>query len=455
MSTEAPYHILLVDDDPRVLEGLTVLLETDYTLLSATSGPQALEIIRSNDTIAAVVLDIKMPGMDGIQTGRAIREERPELSVIIHTGFPGEYDEDRIVTSERPFAYVEKGGPTSRLLCALRNAVDRYEARRNVEQLTAIAESAFELIGRSGVMREVYTSILKVAPTDLKVMILGESGTGKELVARAIHKFSARRDKPLAIFNCNHKSPDLVESELFGHSRGAFTGAVADRIGLFEYASGGTVFLDEIGDLDFTTQAKLLRVLERGEFQVVGGGTEGRHTDVRVICATHRDLEAMVADGKFREDLFFRLSGFVITLPPLRERKDDIPMLTQKFAEQFTNRLQIPAVYFDSTAMDVLLNYDWPGNVRWLRSTIESMITMSDSQFIVGDDVAKQLKLNPGDHTNGDGLGLRARVEEFERNCIIKVLHETDGNVDAAARLLSHDPSNLRKKIRKHGIAIK
>ncbi|MBD3257613.1 response regulator [candidate division GN15 bacterium] len=444
--------VLVIDDDPRVRDTIADILSDDYRTLAAASGPEAIETVSKEPGVAVAVMDIRMAGMDGIEAAREVRKQSPDTLIIFHTAFPGDYDEDEIDATERPFDYVVKGEAISRLTRSVRNAVEAWRYQRDRALIVKHAETRFDMIGQSAAMGEVFASIRRVAPTEAKVMILGETGTGKEMVARAIHKNSSRADRPLAILNCNHKSPDLIESELFGHIKGAFTGAVNDRQGLFEYGNGGTVFLDEIGDLDITTQAKLLRVVETGEYCPIGE-TEMRRVDVRVICATHQDLAGLVEKGSFREDLFYRLRGVKIVLPPLRERREDIPLLAKRCGEQLTIEKSLPPKVFEPEAMDVLVDFDWPGNVRFLFETIEALIAVTDSGIITADDVARQLEINEGnDHPRHTGL--REQVSEFERRLILKTLHRTGGNIRQAARLLECDPSNLRKKLETHGIAI-
>ncbi len=262
---DKPGRILVVDDDPLVLEALGQTFSDEYQVVTASSGGEAIDIISSDQDIETVVLDIKMARMDGLQTASRLKEINPELPIIFHTGYPGDYSEDEIEKGHHPFDYVGKNERPARLKRAVKNALTFYRLKSGHSDLVAIACEEYGMVGKSMAMLDVYRTIEKIGPTDNKVMILGPTGTGKELVARAIHRRSKRTDNPLAIFNCNHKAPDLVESELFGHLKGSFTGAVADRIGMFEYADRGTVFLDEIGDLDITTQAKILRVLETGE----------------------------------------------------------------------------------------------------------------------------------------------------------------------------------------------
>jgi len=443
--------ILVVDDDQSALKALNGLLSDEYDVTTASSGKATINIIESQSGIEAVVMDIKMPEMDGITAARKIRQLAPLIPVIFHTGYPGDYDEDELDESERPFDYVEKASPVSRLLRSVRNAVEAYHSRTRELELTDQAETNFKIIGRSKTIIEVLRLVRQISSTDTRVMILGETGTGKELIARAIHFSSIRKNERLAIFNCNHKSPDLVESELFGHTKGAFTGAITDRVGLFEYSNGGTVFLDEIGDLDITTQAKILRVIETGEYQRVGA-PDINLTNVRIICATHRDLESMVADGKFREDLYYRLNAVNIILPPLRERREDIPLLVNKFLDRFTIERDLPAKIMDQEAMDILIGYNWPGNVRQLLNIVESTIITTDSDIIMADDVSRQLGLETRSKAKSDDQTLTQRVKEFRRTLIQQALRETGNNVAAAARKLGVDRANLRKMIIDHGI---
>ncbi|MBD3297101.1 MAG: response regulator, partial [candidate division Zixibacteria bacterium] len=370
--------ILIVDDDPDVLEALAMVFEDDYNVLTADSGPKAVAMVRQNENIAAVVMDIKMDGMDGRAATREIRKIRAETPVIYHTGYPGEYDERTIDAEDKPFDYVTKGRSLPELRRSVRNAVDYYELKTNTHRLLQIAEIEYKMIGHSTAMQEVFRTITQVAPTDCNVMILGETGTGKELVAKAIHNGSARSRHHFGILNCNHKDSDLVESELFGHLKGSFTHALSVRSGLFEFARGGTVFLDEVGDLAATTQERLLRVVESGEFQPLGA-TELRTTDVRLVCATNRDLEMLRQNGLFRDDLYYRLCGIKIVLPPLRERKEDIPALVDLFMRRLTTDKGKPPKIMDVSARAALIDYDWPGNVRQLLRTVERLIIMTPS----------------------------------------------------------------------------
>ncbi len=367
------YKILLVDDDPHVLRILDDLFKGEYKTLVAASGTEAIEFIKRNKDVAVVVMDIKMPDMDGITAAREIRKLEPGVPVIFHTGYPGDYDEDDIDEKEKPFDYIEKGEPISKLTRSVRNAVESFLLKkRDQKWITDYAEQFYGLVGHSAAMQNVYQMIKRVSISDSKVIIQGETGTGKDLVARAIHFNSRRKENRFAFLSCNRKSPDMVESELFGHIRGAFTGAIDNRMGLFEYANGGSVFLDEVGDLDIVTQGKLLHVLETGEYKPIGSPSV-RTTDTRILCATQKNLEGLVREGQFREDLYFRLKGITVALPPLRERREDIPLLTTKFADKFTIEQGLPPKIFDNSAIAVLLDYNWPGNVRELLETVESL----------------------------------------------------------------------------------
>ncbi|MBD3258198.1 response regulator [candidate division GN15 bacterium] len=445
MATESKARILIVDDDRHVLQALEDLLADDYEVLLAASGLEAVDLVNDTEDLAAVVLDIKMTGIDGIETCRKIRALDTQLPVIFHTGYPGEYAEDEIDASEQPFDYVEKGRSVSALIRSVRNAVAASEARRFSD---SVFDGAYGLIGRSLAMRKVFELIRKTAPRDNKVMILGETGTGKGLVARAIHAASRRVNEHFATLACNHKDPGLVESELFGHTKGAYSN-VSGRVGLFEYADGGTVFLDEIGDLDITTQAKLLQVLETGEYRKIGL-PDVRTTDCRMLCATHKDLQQMVGEGTFREDLYYRLRGIQIELPPLRSRREDIPLLVRRFVDRATVEQGLPAKFLHSSAIEAMVEFDWPGNVRQLLDVVESLVVLTDSDLILADDVNNFLHRAVDERL--EGVGLNARMREAERTLIIQALVRTKGNAAAAAKILEIDPATLRKKIQRHGL---
>ncbi len=437
--------ILIVDDDPLVLEALFEIFTDDYEVILADSGKEALKLLDRHGDLDTVVLDIRMARMDGLETACKIRDVNPGLPVIFHTGYPGDYSEREIDSDHKPFDYVGKNERPSRLQRSVRNAVYMHRLEAHSSDLVELARRQHGMVGRSRLMREVYQTIEKVGPTDNKVMILGPTGTGKELVARAIHRSSRRAKRRLAVFNCNHKAPDLVESELFGHLRGSFTGAVSDSIGMFEYADGGTLFLDEIGNLDITTQGKLLRVLETGEMHRIGS-PEIIRVDVRLICAANTDLEKMIEEKTFRQDLYYRLKGIRIMLPALSERREDIPDLIDFFTENYCRKRDDGIKVFEPGARDLMIEYSWPGNVRQLQDTVQSLIDLSLSHLITRKEVEQYLSY-AGAEQNGQG-GLADRIREFKKLTIIQALARNSGNVSAAARELKVDASNLSKIIK-------
>ena len=443
--------ILIVDDDARVLDALRFMFGDDYAVVLARSGVQAIELISGNENFDAVVLDIKMADLDGLQTATKIKEIAPDLPIIFHTAFPGEYSEEDIEQQFEPFDYVGKDERPARLQRAVRHAVKFSRYRKETVSLVSHALTHFGMVGQSKAMLEVYQTIEKIGPTGQKVIIYGATGTGKELVARAIHKMSQRAARKLVICNCNLRTPDLVETELFGHLKGSFTGAIEDRVGMFEYANGSTLFLDEVGDLDLSTQGRLLRVLETGEMQRVGS-PETIRVDVRVVCATHRDLAAMAKEGTFRDDLYYRLKGVAIHLPDLKDRPDDIPILVDHFIDQHCQSEGIGRKLFEPAARDLLVAYEWPGNVRQLLDTIQSLIDLSPSQFITYSETAKYLGVDETDQ-EGDFKTLNDHVREFKKKFLTSLMDRSKGNMRAAAREISMDPSNLRKLLKELGLA--
>ena len=437
--------LLIVDDDPLVLEALYQTFIDDYDILKASSGFEAVEKVQSQSNIDTIILDIKMAKMDGLETATKLSELNDAIPIIFHTGYPGDYSKEQIENDYKPFDYVGKNERPARLIRAVKNAVAFYKLQSSDQSLINLARDEFGLVGKSNMMLHVYQTIEQIAATDNKVMILGPTGTGKEMVARAIHKRSTRKDMPLVFFNCNHKSPDIVGSELFGHLKGSFTGAIADRVGVFEYADKGTVFLDEIGDLDILTQAKILRVIETGEMSKIGSSKDIK-VDVRLICATYHNLEDMVEKNLFREDLFYRLKGITINLPPLRDRREDIPLLIDYFIENYCEKNGYNLKVFEPDARDILIEYDWPGNVRQLLDTVQSLIDLSPSYYITKRDIHKYLSIQSS-HIDIKG-SYNYRLKEFKRILILKTLDRNKYNVSASARDLSLDPSNLRKLIK-------
>ncbi len=441
--------ILIVDDDELVLEALYQSFIDEYDVVLASSGKEALQKIADEPELDAIVLDIRMAKMDGLETADRIRERVPDLPLIFNTGFPGDYSENDIDKEHHPFDYVEKSERPQRLKRAVQNAVAFHRLLTGSTDLVKFAREQYSLVGHSPVMCDVYRKIEKIGPENSKVMILGPTGSGKEMIARAIHKRSPRSGLDMVVVNCSHKSPDLVDAELFGHRRGAFTGAIADQVGMFEYADKSTLFLDEIGNLDMRTQGKLLRALESGEVKRIGA-PEITHVDVRLICATNSDLEQMVEDGTFREDLYFRLKGIRIVLPALKDRRQDIPELIDYFAEEHCRSNDRDTKIFAPTARDVLVEFDWPGNVRQLQDTIHSLIDLSASYYITRDEVLAYLSFRAVSPT--PNRNFHDRIDEYKRLLIVQALDKHPENVSAAARSLGMDPANFRKIIKKLNI---
>ncbi len=437
--------ILVVDDDALVLEALYEIFIDDYEIVLASSGKEAIEQLRKLTVCNAIILDIRMAKLDGLQTASELQRISPDIPIIFHTGYPGDYSENDIEKKYQPFDYVGKNESPVRLQRAVRNAVAFHHLHTGKTALIEMARNHHGLVGHSAPMQEVYKTIEKIGPTDSKVMILGPTGTGKELVARAIHSRSARENKQLAIFNCNHKSADLVGSELFGHLKGSFTGAIADRIGMFEYADKGTLFLDEIGDLDSATQAKILRVIETGEMQKIGS-PEIIKVDVRLICATHQNLKELVDRGEFREDLYFRLKGVTIHMPALKSRREDIGDLIDYSIEKCCSTDGGGLKVFEPEARELLIAYDWPGNVRQLIDTVNSLIYLTPSYYITAKAVEKYLQFESS--LDNHGRSLSEQLRNFKRTVLLQTLDRTDNNVSAAARELHVDASNLRKLIK-------
>ncbi len=442
-------RILIVDDDPMVLEAIKESFIDEFEIILASSGEEAVSLLTDSQNIDTIILDIRMARVDGLVTASRLKEISPHIPIIFHTGYPGEYSEESIEKDYQPFDYVGKNERPARLRRAVRNAVQFYQLKTSSSDLINMAKVNYEMVGSSEKMQEVYQKIEKIGSTDSKVMILGQTGTGKELVARAIHKRSNRSDKPLAILNCHHKESGLIESELFGHLRGSFTGAFQDQIGMFEFAHNGTLFLDEIGELDVSTQAKILRVLESGEINKIGS-PEIVKVDARFICATNLNLEKKVADGSFREDLFYRLRGVVIHTPALKDRREDIPELLDFFIERCCSKSGSSLKVFEPKARDLLIQYDWPGNVRQLMDTVQSLIYLSPSYYITHKEVVDYLECSPYSGNNGGSLS--ETVREFKKTVILQALDRHNHNISASARELKVDPSNLRKLIKELNI---
>ncbi len=443
-------RVLIVDDEANIRRMLAALLRAEgYEALEAAGGNAALLAVQLGEP-DAIFLDLLMPpGPTGLETLAALRERQVDSAVIMMSGKAQLSDAVR-ATQLGAFQFLEKPlGPES-VLVTLRSALEFQRTRVENRSLRAAMAPQGELVGESRALNEVRSQIAQVAPTEARVLITGESGTGKELVAAAIHAGSRRAGKAFIPVNCAALPRDLVESEMFGHERGAFTGATERRIGRFELASGGTLFLDEIGDLSLEAQAKLLRTLETGELQRLGAETSTR-VNVRLVAATNRNLEQAVASGGFREDLYFRVNVFPIALPPLRERLDDLPLLVRHFARRLHPR-NPPA--FTNDALSRMAMHRWPGNVRELANLVERLAIMGKNP-VDEEDVRQMIPARPEAPDTGGGSpipGLSGALEEYERGLIGAALQKSAGNIAEAARLLQTDRANLYRRMRRLGL---
>jgi two-component system nitrogen regulation response regulator NtrX len=440
-----------------------------YEVAETPSGIEAVARVKEGEPDVALV-DLMMPGdLDGMATLARLRDVAPDLPVIMMSGRAGLADAVK-ATKLGAFNFLEKPLTPEGVLLAVASALELRQTRRVARALRAQLGFAGQMVGRSGAMALVRQMITRVAPTDARVMITGESGTGKELVASAIHDGSSRRDKPFVRVNCAAIPRDLVESEMFGHERGAFTGATQTRIGRFELAHHGTLFLDEVGDLGPDAQAKLLRAIEAKEIQRVGGNRVIR-TDVRIISATNHDLERAVRGGTFREDLYFRLKVIPLAIPPLRERGDDILELVEHFSEQFLQRSGQAKPRWRSDALQLLRDYPWPGNVRELANIVERLAIIHPNSEISGQQVEDVLIVDRDEEATpttpsrpqervvgregslaGSPTSLADKLDSFERTVIARALAEAGGNVADAARKLHTDRPNLYRRMKRLGI---
>jgi two-component system response regulator HydG len=444
-STERTGRILIVDDELVVRDSLGKWFTTEgYTVRTVDSAREALSCFQSGAWDVALI-DIKMPGMDGIELQLRLHQIDPDLIVIIMTGYSSVETAVQAL-KQGAYDYITKPFDPDELVHTVRNAMDHRRAQLEVVQLREHLQDVFprtEIIGSSPAMIRVGESIQMVAPTDTTVLITGESGSGKEVVARAIHAASMRRHMPFVVIHCGALTESLLESELFGHERGAFTGAQARRKGKFEAADGGTVFLDEIGDISLKTQTDLLRVLQEKEIVRVGS-TQPTKVDFRCIAATNRDLEAMVKEGTFRFDLFYRLNIFLIVLPSLRQRRLDIPLLAEVLLKKHATAMNRPVSRISPAALDLLLNYDWPGNVRELENAMERALV-----------IGRGAEIQPSDfpfHTSSTPTTSAQRLEDIVRLHVERVLEETGWNLTHAATILDIDRSTLYSKIKSYGL---
>lgn len=447
--------ILIVDDEGNIRRSLRALLEVEgHHVAEAGSAEDALEQLGNMRSPDVILLDLALPGSTGLQALPRLQEAAPAAAVVMMSGQASLSDAVE-ATRLGAFHFIEKPLSPEAVLLTVRGAGEVARARDLTRALREELGPDAELVGSSPAMERVRAVIRKVAPTDARVLITGESGTGKELAAAAIHGLSERRGRPFIRVNSAAIPRDLVESEMFGHEKGAFTGATERRRGRFELADGGTLFLDEVADLGPEAQAKLLRVLESGVVERVGG-QRGITVDVRVVAATNRDLRMAVDEGRFREDLLFRLDVVPLRMPPLRERAGDVPLLVEHAIRRLQARHGLPAVHFRSDAFEALRSYRWPGNVRELLNVVERLTILHAGEDVAAEDVRPVL--SGGAPPRGpafdpdDERDLRDRLDDFERTLIEEALDHTLGNVTEAARTLRTDRANLYRRMRRLGL---
>jgi two-component system, NtrC family, response regulator AtoC len=459
-------QVLIVDDEPNLRKILSAQLSRDgYDVLTAEDGDQGLQLLREHH-IDLVVTDLKMPKVDGMTLLKRALEEDPELPIVLVTAH-GTIDTAVEALKSGAFDFVTKPFDKDEVRQIVAKALKTRELRGADATSTPSSRGArFGIIGTSPGIAELYAILERVADTPTTVLITGESGTGKELVARALHEHSSRKDKPFIKVNCAAIPKELIESELFGYERGAFTGAVTSKPGRFELANGGTLFLDEIGEIPIEMQVKLLRALQESEFERVGGIKTIR-VDVRLVAATNRDLKKLIASGNFREDLFYRLNVVPIRLPALRERTGDIPLLVEHFLVKFNERLRKKVDGVERDAMDLLVAYPWPGNIRELENVIERSVLFCDTHALNGSDLSPEVRgiaaLSNVPVTDADlhaalasegGLKEHVKVamSRLERELVSRALSQTNANVTHAARLLKISRKGLQLKMKELGL---
>ncbi|MEE8478682.1 MAG: sigma-54 dependent transcriptional regulator [Candidatus Neomarinimicrobiota bacterium] len=447
--------ILIVDDEINIRMTLKDILEDEgYETCVAGTGEKAIKIALK-ENIDMIILDVKLPGIDGIETFNEIHKYKPELDVLMISGH-GEITTAVTAVKSGAYDFLEKPLSMIKILTAARNIKEKRSLQNKVVQEENAQYEKNKLIGNSPQIKKVLQLIEKVAPTESKVLIRGESGTGKELIAFSIHHQSKRNRKPFIKFNSAAIPSSLVESELFGHEKGAFTGADSQKLGKLEQANNGTLFLDEIGDMDLSVQAKILRVVQEGTFERVGGNNT-INIDVRLIAATHKNLEEMIQKGSFRDDLFYRLNVVPISIPPLRERDGDIETLTEHFLEYYSQEFKTQKKTMLPSAMDNLSHYSLPGNVRELKNIVERLCILVTKDFITKDDIAPHLMLDkaPSEFpaTTIEGKTYKEVKSNFERQFLQQQLEKNHWNVSLIAKKLGMQQPNLSRKIKELGLS--
>ena len=455
MRSERKARILVIDDEENIRKSLKMILEYEgYEFFEAGTGEDGLETLRETVGIDLVLLDIKMPGQSGLEVLAELRT-RPFVPEVIMISGQGTIQAAVEATKLGAFDFLEKPLHRERVLISIRNALKQTSLSRECQDLKKKAEKHYEIIGQHPLVQNLWKEILKIAPTNATVLIFGESGTGKELIARSIHAHSLRARETFVQVNCAAIPEELIESELFGHEKGAFTGATEKKTGKFEQADGGTIFLDEIGDMSLRTQSKVLRVLEEGEVQKVGSGKISK-VDVRVIAATNKDLRKEIQEGRFREDLYFRLNVVPLYSPALRERREDIPLLIDYFSRTFAEENNFRPRKFSPEALGAMTGYAWKGNVRELKNIVERLMIMTDRDTIERTDLPEAVRERSG-AALPDAAGVKT-LREFrdlaERDFLLAKLEANGWNISQTAREIDTPRSNLYKKLEQYGIKI-
>ncbi|HEU4699525.1 MAG TPA: sigma-54 dependent transcriptional regulator [Gemmatimonadales bacterium] len=448
------HRVLIIDDEAGIRQALKQVLEYEgMEVRTAASGGEGITVYGEYRP-HLVFLDVKMAGLDGLETLSRLRDLDPRAQIVMISGH-GTIATALEATKRGAYDFLEKPLDTDRTLVTVRNALRQAELRDENVRLKEAVDRRYAMVGESPALAEVKELVAKVGPTGARVLILGENGTGKELVARGLHAASPRRERAFIEVNCAAIPSELIESELFGHMKGSFTGAMADRAGKFEQADGGTLFLDEIGDMSLSAQAKLLRVLQEGVVTRIGG-SKAIQVDVRVLAATNKDLRAEIEEGRFREDLLYRINVVEIQVPPLRERLEDVPLLVRHFADQLAATGGVPAREFGPDALQRLQRRVWPGNVRELRNAVERILILASERLVTAADVDRIIPPTPADFAfgaEGEVPSLEGFRQDTEKLFLIQKLREHDWNVSVTARALRMPRSNLYKKIERYGIS--
>jgi DNA-binding NtrC family response regulator len=451
-------RVLIVDDEEVLRDVLDAVLRREgFDVLSAASGEEALSVLDAEE-VDLVILDVMLPGISGIDTLRAIRISNPHLPVIVITAFSS-IDGAIDAMKMGAFHYIPKPFKNEEVIITVNKALEQRRLSHENERLKAELSEKYaysNIIGKSETMRKVFDLIRQAAPSRSNILVQGESGTGKELVAKAIHHASPRARNAFVTVNSGSLPPELLESSLFGHLKGSFTGAIATKRGLFEVADGGSIFLDEIGNINLETQAKLLRVIQEKEFMRLGG-VETIKVDVRIIAATNADLQKLMAESRFREDLYYRLNVITIQLPPLRRKREDIPLLIQHFLDKYSEENKRRVREVTPEAMRILLDHSWPGNVRELENTIERAVVLCNGDRITTELLPDYLRYpartdQPAMVVPQDGISLKDAVSNYERTMILQSLEMANGVQKRAAELLQVKPSTLNEMMKRLGI---